>query len=304
MKKFVLYLLLVIFGVVATDFCFGLVMKSVLASTVKGDWGRRNYIVNASNEDLLILGASRAIHHYDTEIISDSLQMSCYNCGDDGMGILVHFPRFKKIIQRYHPKIVIYEVAPPIDYAQGDNTPFLGLLRPYSDDDIMKKIIQDIDKKDLLFLHSNLYKYNSSFIEMLSHRFSRSPGTAKDFTYAPLVSVLQYDSGPTSYEDEYENLELDSIKYSYLSELADICRSNGVRLVFSASPWYRMSESDVFSPIYKLCAEKGVTFLNHNFDDSFNLEKNYFHDAAHLNKYGAETFSSLIAHEIKENLYQ
>lgn len=291
-------MLLVLFGVVVIDFCFGIVMKSVLASTIKGDWGRRNYIMNTCNEELLIFGASRAVHHYDTKILSDSLHMSCYNCGDDGMGIIVHLPRFKKIIQRYQPKVVIYEVAPSIDYVQHDNTRFLGLLRPFSDDDIIKEVIQDIDKKDLLFLHSNLYKYNSSFIEILSQCFSRFPGTAKDFTYAPLVSVMQHDPGPTS----FENLKLDSIKYNYLSELADICHSNGVKLFFAASPWYRMKESDVYVPLYKLCKEKKVLFFNHNFDTKFIFEKDYYNDAAHLNQKGAETYTSIIAHEIKENL--
>ena len=61
-----------------------------------------------------------------------------------------------------------------------------------------------------------------------------------------------------------------------------------------------MKESDVYAPIYELFKEKGVTFLNHNFDSTFNYRKEYFHDAPHLNKYGAETFSKVIAHEIRE----
>lgn len=299
MKKFALYIFLVILGVLIIDFCFGLIMKPVLESTTKGDWGRRNYIVNTTNEDLLIFGGSRAIHHYDTRILSDSLYMSCYNCGDDGMGIIVHYPRFKKIIQRYHPKVVVYEIAPLVDFYIRDDTPFLKLLRPYSDDSLVKEVIRDIDENELLKLHSNLYKYNSSFLEILMQRFSHSTVTAKNFTYSPLVSEMDYEPGPTG---KFEGDGIDSLKYSYLGELADLCRSHGVKLFFTASPWYKMSESDAYAPIYKLCKEKGVTFLNHNFDDSFNLDKKYFHDSAHLDQYGAETFSSLIAHEIKESL--
>ena len=150
MKKFFLYLFFVIFGVFFADLCFGAAMKSILKSTTKGDWGRRVYIADAINEDLLVFGASRAIHHYDTRILSDSLQMTCYNCGDDGMGIMVHLPRFKKIIQRYCPKVVVYEVAPQCDFEIYDNTRFLNVLRPFSEDLFIKEAIRDIESKELM----------------------------------------------------------------------------------------------------------------------------------------------------------
>lgn len=298
MRKFVLYILMVILGVLIIDFCFGLIMKSTLASTTKGDWGRRNYIVNSTNEDLLIFGASRAIHHYDTKILSDSLKMSCYNCGDDGMGILVHLPRFKRILQRYRPKVVVYEVGTSYDFMIGDNTAFLKPLRPYSNDVYVKEAIRDIDDTELLKLHSNLYKYNSSFIEMFVQCYSHNPTTAKDYTYAPLMSTMDYELEPTVFERE----NVDSIKYKYLREFVDLCQSHGIKMFFTASPWYKMNESDVFAPIYEICQDKGVIFLNYNFDKSFNNHNKYFHDALHMNQYGAEKFSSLIAHEIKVNL--
>lgn len=298
MRRFVTYLLIILLGLFIVDTCFGIIMKSTLKSTIKGDWGRRNYIINASNEELLIFGASRAIHHYDTKILSDSLKMSCYNCGDDGMGILVHTTRFKRIIQRYHPKVVVYEIAPEIDYFIRDNSFCLKTLRPYSNDIFVKDVICNIDKKELLKLHLNLYKFNSSFIDIFVQRFSHVPITAMDYTYSPLLSVMNYEPGPAIFESK----GIDPVKYKYLSEFVDLCCSNGVKLIFTASPWYRMSKSNVFAPIYKLCREKGAIFLNHNFDNNFNLEKNYFHDALHLNQLGAETYTSLIAHEIKENL--
>ncbi len=284
-------------GALFIDSCFGVIMKSVLISTNKGDWGRRNYIINTSDEDLLVFGASRAVHHYDTKILSDSLCLSCYNCGEDGMGILVHLPRLRRIIQRYHPKVVIYEVAPKYDFLNWDNISCLKLLRPYSDDSLVAEVIRDIDKNELLKLYSNLYKYNSSFLEILSQRFSRVPAVAKDFTYSPITSVMNYEPGPAG---QFEGNGVDSIKYKYLGELADLCHSYGVKLYFTASPWYKMEDSAAFVPIYQLCERKGITFLNHNFDTAFNYRKEYFHDAAHLNKFGAETFSKVIAHEIKQ----
>ena len=93
---------------------------------------------------------------------------------------------------------------------------------------------------------------------------------------------------------------LDKIKYSYFEEFIELCKSYDIKLYITVSPWYKMKESDTYTPISNLCKKKGVTFLNHNFDSTFNYRKEYFHDAAHLNKYGAETFSKVIAHEISQ----
>lgn len=300
MRKFVCYLLSVILGVIFIDFCFGVIMKSTLESTTKGDWGRRNYIMNSSKEDVLIFGASRAVHHYDTKILSDSLQMSCYNCGDDGKGVMVHLPRFKKLIQRYHPRIVLYEIAPNFDFAIMDNTSFLNVLRPYSDDTIVKKVIRDIDKKELLKLHLNLYKYNSSFVEILLHRFSHDPSTAKDFTYSPLMSVMNYE--PQVADLIFEDKDVDEVKMKYLTTFIDLCLSNDISVFLTSSPWYKMQNKDAYKPVYELCKAKGVPFLDHTFDNTYNTNKVYFHDAAHLNQYGAKVFSAQIAHEIKDLL--
>lgn len=299
MNRFVKKSFLFILLVVVIDVLFGKIMSSILSSTSKGDWGRRNYIITETTEDVLIFGSSRSIHHYDPQILSDSLHMSCYNCGEDGNGILSHFPRIEMILHRYTPHIIIYDLMPKYDFKICDNTSFLKILRPYSDDSLVKEIIHDIDEKENLKLYSNLYKYNSSFIEIMTHRFSRVTTTAKKYTYSPLVSVMDYEPGG---EDKYKDDNIDLVKYHYLVELVDLCHSHGIKLFFTASPWYKMNESDVFGPILKLCEEKGVVFLNHNFDERFNYDRSYFHDVPHLNKYGAETFSSLIAHEIKENL--
>ena len=183
MKRLFIKIAVFVAFVFVVDFAFGYVMKSALATITKGDWGRRNYILNDTHEDILIFGSSRAIHHYDPRIFADSLHISCYNCAEDGNGILLHYPRIEMILQRYNPHIIIYDLIPDFDLLQYDNTSFLGILRPYSNDPYVKEVLRDIDNKELLKLHSNLYKYNSSFIEMMAQRFSRSPLTAKDYTY-------------------------------------------------------------------------------------------------------------------------
>lgn len=296
MKTFVVKVFLFFAVIAIIDFIWGKVMNTALATTEKGDWGRRNYIINKTHEDILIFGSSRAIHHYDPQIFTDSLGMNCYNCAEDGSGILLHYPRLKALLQRYTPKIIIYDIIPKYDFLEFGEITSLGMLRPFSTNKSIRTFVWEIDSNERYKLYSGFYKYNSSFMEILMQRTSSSPLTADIFTYGALDGEMGYDIDDAN---ELEGEGLDVIKYSYFEKFIDMCISHNIRLYITASPWYKMKESDVYAPIYKLCKEKEVPFLNHNFDTAFNYKKEYFHDAAHLNEYGAEIFSSVVAHEIK-----
>lgn len=296
MKTFVVKVLLFIAIIAFIDVLWGKVMNTALATTEKGDWGRRNYIINKTHEDILIFGSSRAIHHYDPQIFTDSLGMSCYNCAEDGSGILLHYPRLNALLQRYTPKIIIYDIMPKYDFLEFGENSALGPLRPYLSIQPIRNYVKDVDKLDVLKSYISLYKYNSSFIEIIQQRLSLSTSTVDEFTYSPLYGEINYLSDESC---ELEGNGLDQIKFEYLVDLIRLCQSNGIKLFFTASPWYKMRRSDKYTPIYELCRMKGVPFLNHNFDDDLNSRYVLFHDAAHLNKKGAETFSSIISHEIK-----
>ena len=126
MKHFVIKTLLFLVIVAAADFLFGWMMDGVLRGTMKGDWGRNNYIFSGVRSDVIILGSSRAIHHYDPQILSDTLGLTCYNCGEDGMGILLMYARYRAIRERYVPRLVIYEVLPEYDLQEeSDNLKYL-----------------------------------------------------------------------------------------------------------------------------------------------------------------------------------
>ena len=83
MKKFI-FKIIIIFTIVAIfDYFFGVVMGHVVNNINVGGQGRDNYICNVAEEDILVFGSSRAVHHYNSTILEDSLGMSCYNCGEE-----------------------------------------------------------------------------------------------------------------------------------------------------------------------------------------------------------------------------
>lgn len=282
--------------IIVSDKLFGMVMDSVLDATEKGDWGRNNYIFNELKSDIVILGSSRAIHHYNPKIFSDTLDMSCYNCGEDGMGIFLMYARYKAISQRYYPKIVIYEVLPGFDIlSEKDNLKYLKYLRPYNGISSVDSVIKAISPLESLKLQSDGYRYNSCFVDIIAQRLSRDSEIAKNYTYSPLDA--QMDCGLNV---EAAEVETDSIKLSYLEDLIKCCKTHGTTLIFTASPVYKPISDIGYMPLKQLCKTYNVPFINHYSDTLYCYESSFFADATHLNKKGADSFSSRLASQIKK----
>ena len=94
----------------------------------------------------------------------------------------------------------------------------------------------------------------------------------------------------------------DSMKLTYLEEIITSCEENGIQLVFTASPIYKPVSDMSFAPIKELCKKYQVPFLNHYCDSNFCYSSDFFADGGHLNKYGAELVTSIMASEIKHIL--
>ena len=301
MKRFVLKVLLFFVVIATVDQVFGFAMANVLRHTYKGDWGRNNFILNEVESDVIILGSSRAIHHYKPQIIADSLGLSCYNCGEDGMGIFLMWARYQAVRERYKPRLIIYEVIPEYDLlANNDNQRYLKFLRPYCDRAIIGSIISDVSSRESVKLWSQMYLYNSVFLDIIAQRISHNPSTAKEYTYSPLIGQMDYN--PLRVKEMEPSPQFDSLKITYMENLIIQCEKDGIKLFFTASPKYCSFSDKDYQPLKDLCHVYNVPFLNHYCDSDYCQNRIFFADASHLNINGAESFTSLVASEIKDHI--
>ncbi len=301
MKRFVVKLLIYIVVIVVVDKMFGVVMSNVLERTEKGDWGRNNFIFNEAQSDVIILGSSRAIHHYNPQIITDSLGLSCCNCGEDGMGIFLMWARYQAIRERSIPKLVIYEVHPEYDLLENrDNLKYLKFLRPYSTEPVVSSIIDDISSQEQIKLCSEMYRYNSVFIDIVAQYVSKSPCIARDYTWSPLMGQMNYS--PRKALERKQMEPTDTLKMSYMENLILQCEEDGTQLIFIASPIYQPMSDNEFFPLKDLCRLHKVPFVNHYCDADYCENPTFFADAGHLNIKGAELFTALVVSEMKELL--
>ena len=297
MKKFVINIL-IFFGIVAAiDFAAGKMFWHIQANLAGGRTGAEYYACKESNEDVIIMGSSRAMHHYVPSIIEDSLGMSCYNAGQDGNGIIMQYGRWKMISEKYTPKMVIYDVTPGFDLSVNDNMAYIDRLKPFCDDKEVKDYVADVFPMERLKLTSKMYCYNYKFIEMLSDCL-RSENDNRG--YFPEYGQVRPEAVEKLKDSKPQQIQLDEVKLHYLEALAMECREKNVKLVFSVSPWLKggnVYSEETFAPVAEIAKRYDATFEYFNAGSLSDNEK-LFKDTYHLNDEGARAFTTELVREL------
>ena len=274
MKKFLLKVIGLVVAIVIFDVLFGLGFEFLLQNAKGGDSKRNNYICNEVGADVLIFGSSRAFHHYNPVIISDSLGMTCYNCGQDGNGSILNYGRYQLICQRYHPQVLIYDLYPLFDlFAKDDNHKYLGHLRPYYDRNGIAEIFESVDETEKFKMKSNLYRYNSKFVQILSDNIipQQSDGIQG---FRPLN--LEMDSLLVRKNKEHKDVDysFDSLKINYLKRLVEL--SNDTKIIFVVSPYWNGMDTTSLQIVKPFCQEHNIPILNYSNDSRYLYHTEYF----------------------------
>ena len=169
MKRFIIKVALFFAFVVVADVLCGFTL-GYFAKNAKGGFTQRDtYICDKLETDFLLMGSSRCVRHYNPQIITDSLGMSCYNTGQMGNGIILNYGRLRMIDERKKPKVVIYDIAPDFDLFVGDdNHRYLTWLKQHYERNGIADIFESIDPTEKYKMISQLYRYNSRIIELMT----------------------------------------------------------------------------------------------------------------------------------------
>ncbi len=292
MKKFVFRLFLFILIIVVCDVFVGIIGKELMKNAKGGNTARRYNVAYRVETDMVIFGSSRALHHYDPDIMEDTLGLSAYNCGLSGEGIICTYGYYKMLSKRYCPAIIAYEVSAS-DLTMDDNHKYLGDLRFFYDDADVASIFRDVDSAEQYKMLSQMYRYNSEFQQMIIDNIY--PLQTDNKGYRTLNKEMKYVHKPDTVR---ETFEYDSLKLEYLNRLIEDCKGKST-LIFTISPLYGNTSEELYAPLKKMCAKYDVPLINHYTDTAFNNHTEYFADGVHLNPYGATAYSKTVAHEIK-----
>ena len=299
MKKFII-LLFALFAILAgIDIATGLVFDKLTLSAKRGYTGRNEFIADKLHDPVLVFGSSRSVHHYDPQVLADSLGVPCYNCGQDGMGIITFYGRFKLLTARYTPRLIIYDVTTDFDLRRNDNVTYLTWLKPYYNRPDIDSIFWHVEPTERVKMLSNMFRYNGKALQIIT---DNKPGDDNDDAlkgFVPLDGIMTYAKEEDATKTQ---VDFDPVKLYYISRLVKDCSAKGIRLVFAISPLYNsVKQPDAYlADFLTLARKQNVPVINHYYDTRFATNKNLFQDTYHMNRSGAEIYTSILAHEIKQ----
>lgn len=304
MKKIVIGIFVFCSLLIVIDWVVGTWSEKMYYKSKYGIFHRQIYCLTESQDELMILGSSRAAHHYVPQIFEDSLGMSCYNAGSDGMCIYYHYGILASRIQRgCPPKMVILDViGTDAEVSQSATFSLDAALDRYAPH---YGEFAEIDSmfalngwKAKVKLHSKTYKYNSKLVQTIKCNYIPWP---EDRGYEALNGVMKIAEGERTIDALVPSSAQPSIeerKLVYLQKFIDDCEDNNIELVMCYSPYYGQTIPASIRMIEELAIKNEVPFLNYGDDVCFQKPE-YFQDASHLNDTGAKEYSKEIVNMLK-----
>lgn len=299
-KKEVLKLLktgLIMFALlIGVDLGFGVIMDDLYFKQ------GRSYLygIEEAKEDILILGSSRAMHHYVPSIMEDSLQLTCFNFGSGGQNIYYHYAILKSALMRYKPKLIILELG-DIDFynTPGWNTEKLSIINPayfkYVETD---EVIDLKGKTEKVKLFSSFYRYNGEVIRTINYAlFHGNTYFKKDNKgYFPLQGEWKEELAL----EEKESQDIDIQKIDYLRRCIELCKDKRVKIIMCISPSFVDKEEDNRLLLHNIANEYNISFFNYEQNSYFLNHNKLFRDPGHLNYKGAEIYTKMIIADINK----
>ncbi len=296
MKKYLLHIVLFFAIVAVVDFGFGQLCEALSARACGGIMKEVRQIAREQEADIVVMGSSRAHHHYVPNVLTDTLGMTAHNAGVDGNGIVLATGLYHLMTERYQPKVIIYDMTTGYDIYvsddDGNDTRYLGFLRPYFSDDEVNKIVTRIDPMERYKNYSTMFRYNSKIVHLLKDQVV--VGGFRQDGYSPLYGEL--NEGRVVVPSDPP--PVDSLKYQMLEEFVAQVKGNNTHLVVVLSPFLGITSSEAFNPMREICERNGIEFWDYYCDPRFQ-RPDYFKDGSHMNDKGAMEFTKVVAERLK-----
>lgn len=267
---------------------------------------RESGLINCGKKtgaEVLILGSSRAKHHFDEKILASEWGVPVYNGGFSGQGIPFARIVLEQIARTSPPKLVVIDVMP-----FEDDLDRVHALDPwYFESDILQHMPTLDSGSNTAFIKPPLKETLLMSIPLL-----RNSGEAYDIVadqkhfgerpfFEPILAKKKISKWPALQKDrkkpKYTGFE------PQLAALIDEAAKLGATIVLTFSPFFPGADEDlILEPTSKIAIEKGVPFIVFNTDLIPEIgRQEYFEDYMHLNGEGAHIFTRKVADLLRPN---
>ena len=301
LRRVVINAVIFIIVTILLDFGIGTLLRHFYFSQTVGQTYRTTYVMEKNTSPVLVMGASRANHHYDPAVLSKATGMEVYNAGRDGSYILYNYAVLKTILKRYSPKTIVYDVTlndlqtAPVDYDR-----LSSLLPYYQSHPEIRDILRLRGPFERYKMASKIYPYNSLFLSVIKGNTDDNAAAEAGLKgFIPLEGEWNRPVKEAGARDHINNA--DSVKAAYYRQFMLDCKSAGTRLIIVFSPIYvkNIHTTPILNLTRSIAEANAIPFYDFSTDTSFLQHPEYFADPLHLNKNGAEKFTQKIAALLK-----
>lgn len=273
------------------DFFVGNIFKHFFFKQTSGWEYRTKYSIEDTKADILIFGASRAQQQYNPVYFEERLNETCYNVGRDGEPIFYSYAVLQAILQRYKPKIIIFDVDNAVFMEKQSSYDRIAALLPfYEKHPEMRSVIELRGPFEKLKLQSHIYPYNSLLFKIAMGNTEFNKKRNVDIKgYVPLSNSL---NEPIRKVDLSSKYPIDSNKVNCYKSFINDCIKANVKLYLVSSPYFFQSTgSDTSIALAKKIAnEKNIEFIDFSKDGFFKSNSKLFDDTVHVNFAGSTIF--------------
>jgi len=275
----------------------------IMAGFQRTTTGEAGGIINKALQkrvDLLILGSSRAVHHYDPRVLHSVLYLSAYNAGCNSQEIHYMKGLTDLVLKRYTPRITIINIdAGSVQDALADLRKATTLASFMSESEVIREMIYSISPLERFKYASLSYRFNNKPFAIIKNLFAEDRS----------ISGFKAMEGVLKPEESLENVLTSPVADTYMMELLRTVirqlKNSGTHVVLAHSP--RWTKEGTLSPyrkpilleIRQLAKDEQVSFIAVTLENTSEFQNSkFFMDTAHLNSEGAQLFSEIIAWKI------
>ena len=277
-----------------------------------------NAIMNDSiNAEVLFYGESRMSAGVNPVVFDSISNGSSYNLAISGQHFLpIYFRHLVYLKHQRKPKMIVLNID-EIIFSSPYNSGFeKEQYLPYVQEESFRQLLKEGYHFTWLDFHIPLWRYKGSYkyifralLEEFGIMHSVSP-IHKGF-YAHEAAMMHQENLNQMLQNKPQKIKFDSITLTYLNQFLNECKQDSIQVILINTPvYYELQRAyinweETFINIDSLINNKNIPYLNYSDSTStFNRQAAYFHDTGHLNKTGAELFTTQLAHDLDSlNIY-
>ena len=313
MKKFILKILFFILPIIVLAVVADIFISSQLRNSKTFAHGElaiwKDIYAGNIDSDIVIYGSSRAWVHIDPLRIEDQLGGSAYNLGVDGHNFwLQHLRHLELLKHNRTPKTIILSVDTRSLQKRGDLynleqfLPFIKQkeIRNYTSAyegfsylDYQVPFLRYIGKREAMKEAISIYR------GIESDKMIRVKG------YKGFDEEWNSDFDKAKKKMKYYEVQLDTTSISLFDSFLKECATKKIELIMVYTPEYiegqefTKNRSDIIQLFQEKSEQYQFPFLDYS-NDTLSYDKQYFYNAMHLNKTGAELFTDKLIEDIQQ----